>query len=251
MPSEKLILAIETSSRMGSVAIGDGANLLAECGFSGEMRHSAEILPSIQGLLSKVEAGPDDLGQVCLSVGPGSFTGLRIAVTLAKALHLASGVRIVSVDTLDVIAANVPAARDEVEVIAPILDAKRDQFFVAVYLRCADPGAGLPAEACADQGTTPTGWVKIQADCIVTAGQFIERFANPARPVGVLGDGLLYHRDRFQAPGVRVLDQDWWSPKAAEVYRLGLPKVRAGRFEDPLRLTPTYLLPPEVTLKTK
>ena len=251
MTSEKLILAIETSSRMGSVAIGSTEGLLAQCGFSGAMRHSAEILPSIQALLAQVKAGPGDLGQVCLSVGPGSFTGLRIAVTLAKALHLASGVQIVSVDTLDVIAANVPTSHDRVQAIAPILDAKRDQFFVAEYLRHVDTGAALPAEACPDQGTTPAGWVKIQADSIMTARQFVDRFADPARPVGILGDGLLYHQDRFQTPGIEVLDERWWSPCAAAVYHLGLRKVLAGQFEDPLRLAPTYLLPPEVTMKAQ
>jgi tRNA threonylcarbamoyladenosine biosynthesis protein TsaB len=251
MPRKELILAIETSSRMGSVAIGnrDGC-LLVEQAFSGAMRHSAEILPCIEGLLGRLDAAPDDLAQVCLSVGPGSFTGLRIAVTLAKALSLANGVQIVAVDALDVIAFNVPEAKDGAQVIAPILDAKRDQFFVAVYRQQSYPDARL-GPACPDQDTTPPGWVKIQADAIMTSRQFMDRFANPSIPVGILGDGLLYHKDKFQADGIQVLDQAWWSPSAAAVYRLGLPKVLAGKFEDPLRLTPIYLLPPEVTVKKR
>jgi tRNA threonylcarbamoyladenosine biosynthesis protein TsaB len=251
MPRQELILAIETSSRMGSVAIGDRNGLMAESMFSGAMRHSAEIIPTLQRLLEQAQAGPEDLRQVCLSIGPGSFTGLRIAVTMAKALHLANQVRIVSVDTLDVIASNVPLTCDAAQVVAPILDAKRDQFFVAVYERQGRSQAGLPVQGRPDQVTTPGGWVKVQADSILTSAQFVERFADPNRPVAVLGDGLVYHRERFQVPGVRVLDEAWWSPTAAAVYHLGLRKVLAGQFEDPLRLVPTYLLPPEVTLRQK
>ncbi len=252
MPSQELIVAIETSSRLGSVAIGDRKGLKAESMFSGAMRHSTEIMPTLQRLLDQVQARPEDVRQVCLSIGPGSFTGLRIAVTMAKALHLANKVQIVSVDTLDVIASNVPLTCDVAQVVAPILDAKRDQFFVAVYERQDPAQSGLPAQGGRpDQVTTPGGWLKVQADSIMTSAQFVERFADPHRPIAVLGDGLVYHREKFQVPGVRVLDEAWWSPTAAAVYHLGLRKVLAGQFEDPLRLVPTYLLPPEVTLKRR
>jgi tRNA threonylcarbamoyladenosine biosynthesis protein TsaB len=249
MTSQELILAIETSSRMGSVAIGDRKGLKAESMFSGPMRHSAEIMPTIQRLLGQLQARPEDVRQVCLSIGPGSFTGLRIAVTMAKALALANKVQIVSVDTLDVIASNVPPTCDAARIIAPILDAKRDQFFVAVYERQGPSQAGRPAQGRPDPMRTPAAWVKVQADSIMTSAQFVDRFADPSRPIAVLGDGLVYHRERFEVQGVSILDEAWWSPTAAAVYHLGLPKVLAGQFEDPLRLVPTYLLPPEVTLK--
>ena len=102
-----LILAVETSGRLGSVALAQGDKLLSETSFSGPMRHSAEIFPAITDLLSKFDKKPDQIEQVYISAGPGSFTGLRIAVTFAKTLALANGAKIVAVDTLDVIAANV------------------------------------------------------------------------------------------------------------------------------------------------
>jgi len=107
MTQKTLILAVETSSRVGSIAIATGRQLLAEATFSGPMKHSAEIFPAIHTLLDRFECKPKDIEQVYISIGPGSFTGLRIAVTLAKAMHLAGSVKIVPVDTLDVIAANV------------------------------------------------------------------------------------------------------------------------------------------------
>ena len=99
-----LILAVETSGRLGSVALAQGNKLLSESHFSGPMRQSAEIFPAITDLLSKFSKKPEQIEQVYISVGPGSFTGLRIAVTLAKTLALANGVKIVTIDTLDVIA---------------------------------------------------------------------------------------------------------------------------------------------------
>jgi tRNA threonylcarbamoyladenosine biosynthesis protein TsaB len=250
MPPRELILAIETSSRTGSVAIGHEDELWVEKTFSGEMRHSTEILPSIRGLLAQVHATPDDLKQVYLSRGPGSFTGLRIGVTLAKAMALANAAKIVAVNTLDVIAANVPATNDMCQILVPILDAKRNHFFVGVYGRpSADPN-GLHAKAHPAVDRVGPDWEKIQPDTIMTAEQLMNRFKNPNNTVGFIGDGLLYHQDRFKAEGIHLLDRRYWTPTAAHVFRLGRHKARCGEFEDPLRLTPLYLMPPEVTLNT-
>lgn len=235
MPHADLILAVETSSRTGSIALGDGHALLVERAFSGPFRHSAEVFPLLGRLLSDLQATPDDLSQVFLSIGPGSFTGLRIAVTLAKAMHLAHGVRIVAVDTLDVIAANVPPTDPAPRLIAPVLDAKRGRFFTASYRRTGQGGQA--------------GWEQTLHDCLMTAPEILDWCRASGAEVGILGDGLVVHRPVFEAAEVRILDADTWSPRASNVYRLGLEKARAGKYEDPLRLVPFYLLPAEVTLR--
>jgi len=107
MPKKLLILAIETSGRAGSAAIALGQNLLAENTFSGPMRHSAELFGVVCNLLDRFDRKPKDIEHIYISIGPGSFTGLRIAATLAKTMNLANNAKIVAVDTLDVIAANV------------------------------------------------------------------------------------------------------------------------------------------------
>jgi tRNA threonylcarbamoyladenosine biosynthesis protein TsaB len=129
--AKPFVLAVESSGRMGSVAIAAGPELLAEKSITGPMRHSSELFPGIQQLLAGLSAGPDDIKDVYISIGPGSFTGLRIAVTIAKMMNLALGTRIVTVDTLDVIAANIDAAGTKR--LAVVLDAKRNQFFAAAY----------------------------------------------------------------------------------------------------------------------
>ena len=107
MIPKPLILAVETSGRAGSAAIAIGEQILAEAAFSGPMRHSAEIFPTVSALLKDLGRKPKEIEHIYISIGPGSFTGLRIAVTIAKTFNLANNAKIVPVDTLDVIAANV------------------------------------------------------------------------------------------------------------------------------------------------
>lgn len=268
-----LILAVETSGRLGSVAIAQGPKLLAEKQFSGPMRHSAEVFPAIVNLLKQFSKKPNQLEQVHISIGPGSFTGLRIAVTLAKTMALANpapvclgnsaknvfqhrqpdsqfslfgdetnrcGTKIVAVDTLDCIAANVinldcPLNAERCplletnERLAAILDAKRGQFFIAVYDKTNDE----------IRTTNDSIRQKILPDCLLTAEEFVERFTD--KPIALIGEGLVFYKDKFNNPAVRVLDEKFWNPSAANVHRLGWHKARLAQFADPLTLAPNYL----------
>ena len=256
MAQKPLTLAVETSSRIGSVAIALGEQILAESAFSGPMRHSAELFPAIRSLLDRFNREPQEIEHIYISVGPGSFTGLRIAVTMAKAMHLANAAKIVAVDTLDVIAANVIGLTTEhrvssieypaslvrhsfsdggsIEYIAAVLDAKRGQFFIAVYQRTSD-----------------AIWKKTLPDSLMTAPQFLHQFAYKQKPVWLLGDGLVYYKDKFKADGIRFLDEQYWSPRAAKVHLLGCEMSLKGRFADPLTLQPAYLRCPDVKIKPR
>jgi tRNA threonylcarbamoyl adenosine modification protein YeaZ len=267
MGNEPLILAAETSSRVGSVALALGDTLIEESTFSSPMQHSAEIVPAIGDLLARHGRSPREIDQVHIAIGPGSFTGLRIAVTLAKTMHLAHGVQIVTVGSLDVVVANLsdriggpegPLGPQGVAVpnrVAALFDAKRGQFYVGVYELLA-PGAVASQEIA---GETPgyripamgdAVWHRIRADSLMTAEEIIGGFS-PDGPLGVLGDGLLYHREQFTRENVVILPQRCWSPRAAAVHHLGRQKARAERFADPLTLTPFYLRGPQVTLRVR
>ncbi|MHC4664735.1 MAG: tRNA (adenosine(37)-N6)-threonylcarbamoyltransferase complex dimerization subunit type 1 TsaB [Planctomycetota bacterium] len=239
MAHNPLILAVETSGRTGSVAIAAGEQLLGETTFSGSMRHSSEIFPAVCALLDNVQRKHKEVEHVYISVGPGSFTGLRIAVTLAKLMHLANGAKTVAVDTLDVIAANAADyAKDEdagTERIATILDAKRGQFFIAAYRRLS-------------RKNNYPRYEKILPDCLMTGSQFLEMFA-AAEPISLLGEGLLYHKDSFEYEGVNFLPEECWSPHASKVHQLGWEKALAGQFAGPLTLQPTYIRRPEAEEK--
>lgn len=262
-----LILAAETSSRVGSVALALGDTLIEESVFSSPMQHSAEIFPAIAGLLARHGRSPRQIDQVHIAIGPGSFTGLRIAVTLAKTTHLAHHVQIVTVDSLDVVVANLSdrlrgtkecADAQGIAVpnrVAALFDAKRGQFYVGIYERVASgatsrqgigeetPGYRIPAPADAV-------WRKVQPDSLMTVEEIIGG-SSADDPLGVLGDGLLYHREEFARENVVILPEAYGSPRAAGVHLLGCQKARAGRFADPLTLTPFYLRGPQVTLKAR
>ncbi len=261
---EAVILAAETSSRVGSTALALGPRLLEEVRLSGPMQHSSELFPAFSSLLKRHGYVPADIDQVHIAIGPGSFTGLRIAVTLAKTMHLAHGVRIVTVDSLDVVAANLAGTGRECTVaqsdgpplparIAALFDAKRGQFYASVYQFVAagqevshdgdeeDQGYCIPAP---NNGL----WQKVAPDALMTAREIIDKFARSDQ-MGLLGDGLLYHRDRFDSNRTIILPEPCWSPHAGNDHRLGYQKALAGRFADPLALTPFYLRGPEVTLR--
>lgn len=264
MNQKPLILAVETSSRIGSVAIAIGEKILAETAFSAPIRHSTEIFPAIANILERFGRKPDQIDQVHISVGPGSFTGLRIAVTLAKTMHLANAAKIIAVDTLDVIAANATdyikeenttitfrsgpspchseRSKESPERIATIIDAKRGQFFIAVYQRNTSDR----------QLTTSDGiWEKVFPDSLMTASQFLDQFARGEKSIWLLGDGLLYYKDKFKAGTIRFLDEKHWSPRASKVHLLGWKKTLNNQFADPLTLTPNYLLRLDIKIKPR
>ena len=246
MPTKQnpLILAIETSGRNGSVAIARGGQLLGEMSFSAPMRHSAEIFIAIKSLLRPLELTAEQIEHVYISIGPGSFTGLRIAATLAKTMHMANDAKIVAVDTLDVIAANAadPALCEQQqdtipEKIATILDAKRSEFFVALYQRQAKNDNVI--------------WQKQLPDCLMRASQFVERLGNQDKPIWLLGEGLVYYKDKFKSPNIRFMDECFWWPKAQKIHLLGWAKALRNEFANPVTLEPKYLRLPDAVEKRK
>jgi len=230
-----VIAALETSGRMGSVALGEGGRLVAERRFTAPMRHSAELFGALSVLLERAALEASDISEVYISVGPGSFTGLRIAASFAKAMALANGARIVGVGTPDVIAANVAdyekKAGAEVARIGTILDAKRGRFYVAGYEK------------------KDGGLVKVLEDSVMTAGQFLEATEPGRGPVWLLGEGLVYYKDKFACEGIHFLPEEYWNPRASNVHALGWAKAQRGEYEEAVSLIPRYLLRPDVRVR--
>ncbi len=261
MMQEPLILAVETSSRIGSVAVAFGEKLVSEIRFCGPLKHSIDIFPAVRDLLNGINRSPGQIEQVYISGGPGSFTGLRIAATLAKIMHLANAAKIIKVDTLDIIATNavrlipdssLSPSEDQIlpvgcKRIAVVLDAKRGQFFIAVYELALQEHSieGEPDKQ--DNGF----WKKAVPDSLMTISEFLDRFACREHPIWLLGDGLVYYKDKFKADGVYFLGEQYWSPQANKVHLLGWQMALNGQFADPLKLTPNYLRKPDVTLKSR
>lgn len=225
--NESLVLALETSGRAGSVAIGNSQKVLSEVFFSGMMRHNAELLKTVGLILADISRKPSDITEIYLTIGPGSFTGVRIAVAMAKMMALATGAKIVPVSTMDAISSNADAfiedTNQQVNRIATIIDAKRNHFFVAFYEK---------------QGKV---WKKTMNDCLMKSADFVDKFAGSEEPVWLLGEGLVYYKDKFAADGIEFMDEKYWPARAAGVYKTGLLAAKAGNYADPKKLTPVYL----------
>jgi tRNA threonylcarbamoyladenosine biosynthesis protein TsaB len=124
------ILAIDTSTDYLSLAIFKGGRLAAKFHKKAHRKHSMLLVPTIGKLLKKTRLGIGKIDCFAISVGPGSFTGLRIGVTVVKGLAYALKKKIVAVPTLDVIADN---AKGLEGIICPVLDARKNKVYACIY----------------------------------------------------------------------------------------------------------------------
>jgi tRNA threonylcarbamoyladenosine biosynthesis protein TsaB len=102
MRMDDLLLAVDTSTRVASVALYDGVNVRAEMTWESPRRHTMELAPQVVAMLSQLRSDVSALTGLAVALGPGSFTGLRIGLALAKGLALARGLPLVGIPTLDV-----------------------------------------------------------------------------------------------------------------------------------------------------
>ena len=149
------ILALETSDKIGSVAaIADG-NPLAELILDRRQRSAQSLLPAVDSLLKQVGWRPADVQLVGVSIGSGSFTGLRVGVTAAKVFAYAVGAEVLGVNTSEAIAAN--CADTSCNEVSVVIDAQRGELVVQSFVRQAD---GAFAPAAQRNFSTPTfGWL--------------------------------------------------------------------------------------------
>jgi tRNA threonylcarbamoyladenosine biosynthesis protein TsaB len=214
------VLALETSGRHGSIALlqgdGDAATVLGEHTLPSAERTAKSLLPAIEFALAEQSWRPGDLELICVTTGPGSFTGLRIGVVAAKTLAYATGAKLVGVHTLAAMAANISATGGR---LWTVLDAQRQELFAARF---------DPQNAIAEQATPSTEIICVDA-----------WLAQLEVGDAVAGPTLAKCRHRLPA-GVVVVDESLWSPSAAATGRLGVALFARGVCVAPLELVPNY-----------
>jgi len=220
-------LAIETSSRLGSVALAEDGHTLLQDSFPHGLQHAARIIPAIDALCGQLQWTPRDIREIYVSAGPGSFTGLRIGITLAKTLAWATGAALVAVPSVRVLAENAPA---DAKNLVIVLDAKRDQIFSASFARLGDD------------------WTQLQPAQLTSLSEIL---AKSPRPVHLIGEGIPYHRKSIPAsdPEIHVAEESLWRPQVSTVARLGWRMARNGEFTDAMNLAPIYIRRPEAEEK--
>jgi len=102
-----MLIAIDTSTRLIGVALYDGVQIVSEMVWLSQQYHTVELAPTVSSLIDRAGIPLSDLKVVVVALGPGSFTGLRIGISLAKGMALAGRLAIVGIPTLDVLAGRV------------------------------------------------------------------------------------------------------------------------------------------------
>jgi len=217
-------LAWDTSTDFGAIAIGRGARTLATRTFCGPRRHAVEFVPTLAALCEAQGVTPEDVDQLYVGVGPGSFTGLRIGIAVARTLALVSRAKIVAVPTLQAVACNALGLADPPERVAVIIDAHRNHAYAAVYQRAG-------AE-----------YSQVRGPAEVSPDSFL---ASLDRQTAVVGEGVARFRGAVDASGLRVLPDRLFPPDVEVVYRLGAQRAGDGGFVGPRELVPQYVRPPE------
>ncbi len=125
-----MLLALDTSTAWASVALYDGRSVLAEETWLAQRRHGDELFPTIERLLSQTRTSLAAIDRVAVATGPGSFTGLRVAIAAAQGIARGTGAALVGISTLDVLA--YPHAPSK-QRTCPLLPAGRTDHYAAFY----------------------------------------------------------------------------------------------------------------------
>jgi tRNA threonylcarbamoyladenosine biosynthesis protein TsaB len=217
--AEPRLLILETSGRVGQVAVARGEALLAVRRLDEARRHARDLAPAVQELLAAQGWAAQELDGVIVSRGPGSYTGLRVGVMSAKALAYATGCALLAVDAYAAVAAQSPADVLCVDVLG---DAQQDRVYVERFER---PAGDAPFRSVAPLCVRP----------------FVE-WAGLAPAPRASGPALHGREDRLPA-GVRPLPPSCWDPHPESLLRLGLERYLKGQRDDVWALEPLYLRP--------
>lgn len=211
------MLAIDTATAAGTIAVGDGERVLAELTLGVGTRHSEALLPAIRFALDHARLEVDHLTGIVVGAGPGSFTGVRIAAATAKGLAFATNLPLYAYSTLLVIAASAAADRRPV---CAMIDARRGEVYTACYRFTEDGGHETLMQPAA-----------LPLDAVV-------REMARLRPV-FAGNGALRHAELLA--GLDIAPPQSSVPRASALLWLAATQPAEGRVASPALWEPEYL----------
>lgn len=211
------ILLIETSARSAQVALADGPHLLTQRRLDDSRRNARDLVPTIGDLLRAQDWKPADLAVIAVGLGPGSYTGLRVGLMTAKALAFATGCTLLGLETFAIIAQQVPAACQCVDVVA---DAQKESVYVQPFQREGEQ-------------MVPMGPLEVRPAAEWLAGRRAEAWAS--------GPGLRPYTARLE--GVSLMPEELRLPGSEAMLGLALRRLDAGEGDDVMGLVPLYARP--------
>jgi len=233
---EMKILAIDTSTMLGGIAILDNSSgLVVELRLNVKSTYSERLMTSIDYALKQAGYKIADMDSFAVAVGPGSFTGLRIGLSTAKGFSYATGKPIVSVPTLEALVLNFPFCHYPV---CAMLDARKKEVYAALF-KWKDEG-----------------FIRIIGELSVTISELLERIEEDVtlsnERIIFAGEGALLYRDKISGHiGERAIfaPPEKMVTSPANVALIGIKKALRGEFSEPICLVPFYIRKSEAELK--
>ena len=217
------ILGIDTSTKFCNLGIIEDENVLIEHTINGsKKKHSSILVPAIKDLLKTMGLKMEEINGIAISIGPGSFTGLRIGLCVAKGLCYARSLPLLGITTLDAMAFPL---KEIPYLICPVLESKKDEIYDVVF-RGGDSLHRVMDYKCED----------IQS--------LLVRLSPLKEKIIFLGDGIKKYRDIIKekiGKDALFIDPQLNLPVATSIAFLGLNKLKKGEEDDISTITPFYL----------
>ncbi|MEH7301258.1 tRNA (adenosine(37)-N6)-threonylcarbamoyltransferase complex dimerization subunit type 1 TsaB [Neobacillus drentensis] len=214
------VLAIDTSNYALGVALLEENQVLGEYITNLKKNHSVRIMPAIETLMSDCERVPSDLTKIVVAKGPGSYTGVRIGVTIAKTLAWTLNIPLVGVSSLEILAAGTGRYFDGM--VSPLFDARRGQVYTGLY-------------QFVDGKLTV-----MKQDQLVMLDDWVDRLLDIDKPIIFVGNDLPIHKAKIEevlGPKAIFASMTEHNPRPAELALLG--KDQAG--DDLHSFVPNYI----------
>jgi len=226
-----IILAVDTSTSTGSVAVLNDDTVLAEMAVTSQETHAKRLVSAIDATLGMTDQTVADCDGFAVTTGPGSFTGLRIGISTVKGLGFATGKPVAGVSTLDALAYQFPLFP---HLICPVLDARKGQIYTALY-----------------ESTGHMKWKRVVEDCAVEPEEWLKQVHDPCLFVG---DGTVSYGELIR----EILgDLAYLAPiylnrvRASVVGYIGIKQILDGQTADVEQLVPHYVRKSDAEIKRK
>lgn len=230
------VLALDTSTPVGAVAVVVDDAVVCDLTIRVRESHGETLLPWVARALEGAHLRAEDLDLVAYSRGPGSFTGVRIGLSVAKGLALATGVPLLGVSSLRTLA---HAAALSTDLVCPVIDARKHELYASMVSFAAD---GTATEIVAEHVDAPAA---VGARLREAAGD---------RAILVVGEGAAaYGGELVPALGAptRIAPASYAVPRGAVLAHLATADFAAGAREDPALAAPAYLRPPDAEYRPR
>jgi len=218
------ILSIDTSSQVSSVAVLSAERVAAELSMQGALTHSETLMPHIGTALEMARVKKNELEGVAVSIGPGSFTGLRIGLAAAKMMAYALHIPLIAVPTLEALAHHTIC---EGVRLVPMMDAQKGNVYAQEFAWEAG------AEGLTLREAHPL--------VILPRTEVLAGLAHSTQPVLLLGDAMQKKGADELPTGVRLAPIHARMPRAACVGLASLTRLARGAVDDPVTIAPLYL----------